>query len=316
MAPPPNKGPLPAAPPNPTPIGRWTFAIGIILIVIGIAIWIKSLLVDGQSPVTTTLAIIFGVGVGVVYSFIQIHQYVSAMSLTTPTWLKNLYGNTKLVKVIDYGIPVIAVAGLVVALVLPYPATSAWTTVAEGAAPICDGVNNTAWKVSDGLQSATGYRCLSTTHELEIIPSSTATLAEIDLEQVNGKSYSQARFDISIQVGFEAAQADSSTLAGLVVQTPQHGKGGYILAMNNTGYWELVDNNASRRASHGLVTTAHTFTIEVKVEQGDLYCVIENQQVCKIADTLNTSSGVIGLVVYGYNPPLPAVTFSNFSLSV
>lgn len=286
------------------------------MIAIGIAIWIKSLLVDSQSPVTTTLAIIFGVGVGVVYSFIQIHQYVSSMSLTTPGWLKNLYGNTKLVKMIDYGIPFIAVAGLVVALLLPYPATNTWTTIAEGAAPICDSMNNTVWKVSDGLQSATDYHCLSATHELEIAPSSTATLAEIDLEQVNGKNYSQARFDVSIQVRFEAAQTDPDTLAGLVVQTPQHGKGGYILAMNNTGYWELVDNNASRRASHGLVTTARTFTIEVKVEQGYLYCLIENQQVYKIADTLNTSSGVIGLVVYGYNPPLPAVTFSNFSLSV
>ena len=312
--PPPRKHPPPHSPP-PSPIGRWVFAAGIILIVIGSAIWIKSLVVDGQASLTTIMGIIFEATIAAIYAFVQIHQHLFPNSFagSSSSLFARLSSNTKLVKWVDYGIPVIAAIGIIVALTLPYPSNT-WATMIASAGPSCDGVNNTVWKIADGLQAAANYRCLSD-ESLEIAPKPAATIAELDLEQVNGGSYSQTRFDVAIQVTFEDSQPDANLLAGLVVQTPQHGTGGYILAMNNTGYWELVDNNANRRASHGLTTTATTFTVEVKVEQDYLYCLINGQQVYRYKDTLNSSSTVSGLIVYGYKPPLPAVTFSNFSLS-
>lgn len=184
--------------------------------------------------------------------------------------------------------------------------------VLQDFAPSCDTVSNPSWVIPDGVKSSTSVQC-SSVQGLEMVPSSTATLAELDLDRINGQLYSQTELDAKIRVTF-GNNPDSNTMAGLVVQTPQQGIGGYGLAINNLGYWELV-NNKNQRVASGNVTTPQTvFNLELKVEGERIYGRINGEQVLA-NDTSNPSEGAIGLIIYG-GKSLASVYFSNFELDL
>jgi hypothetical protein len=117
----------PADPPQPqqsqriTPMGRWILEAGVFLILIGAAIWIKSWLLNNQSPMATVMTILFGT-VGLIIAFVQVHYLFfpnSSGGHPTPAWLTSLYGNSRLVKSIDFGIPTIGIICIVGILLLP-----------------------------------------------------------------------------------------------------------------------------------------------------------------------------------------------------
>lgn len=191
-------------------------------------------------------------------------------------------------------------------------------------APWCetDSVNKSFWMIPESVKSSTSLQC-SNIYGLEIVPSSSASLAEFDLDQINGQPYSQTALDVKITLTF-GNTSDSNTMAGLVVQTPQQGTGGYGLAISNTGYWELVNNNKKREASGNITTPQTVYHLELKVDGGKIYGWINGEQVLAyndISDTPNTSKSAIGLIIFnrfqypdGSNPPLNSVYFSNFVL--
>lgn len=186
--------------------------------------------------------------------------------------------------------------------------------VLQDFAPSCDTVGNPSWVIPDGVKSSTSVQC-SSVQGLEMVPSSTATLAEFDLDRINGQPYNQTELDVKIAVSFRDIP-DSNTMAGLVVQTPQQGIGGYGLAISKTGYWELVNNNARRQASGNLTTPQTVYHLELKVDGGKIYGWINGEQVLPYDDTSNPSKGAIGLIIYGGHPPLASVYFSNFELDL
>jgi len=193
---------------------------------------------------------------------------------------------------------------------------STWTITLQDYAPGpgCYSAGNPTWVIPESMRSGTTIQC-PPGQGMVVIPLSTALLAEIDLDQVNGQIYSQSKLDVQVKVTFEHTGPDPGTLAGLAVQTPQHGVGGYFLAITNTGYWELGDSKGQRKANAGLATPRSIFIIRMKVQQGTLYGWIDGQQVFTYRDTLNPSPGAIALVVYG-RPPLSSVSFSDFLLKL
>ena len=179
-------------------------------------------------------------------------------------------------------------------------------------APSCDTVGNPSWVIPDGVKSSTSVQC--SVQGLEMVPSSTATLAEFDLNRINGQLYSQTELDAKIRVTF-GNKPDSNTMAGLVVQTPQQGIGGYGLAISNTGYWELVNNDKKREASGNITTPQTVYHLELKVDGGKIYGWINEKQVLTYNDTCNPSKGAVGLIIYG-GKSLASVYFSNFELDL
>lgn len=186
--------------------------------------------------------------------------------------------------------------------------------VLQDFAPSCDTVGNPSWVIPDGVRSSTSVQC-SSIQGLEMVPSSTATLAEFDLDRIDGKLYSQIELDTKIRVTF-GNKPNSNTMAGLVVQTPQQGIGGYGLAISSTGYWELVNNNTQRQANGHLSTPQTVFNLELKVEGNKIYGWINGEQILAYNDTSNPSKGAIGLIIYGDNSPLASVYFSDFELDL
>jgi hypothetical protein len=141
MASPPGQQPQsgqqpPASPPQPphqqesTPMMAWILAAGLFLIAlvaIAATIWIKSSLVNSQSPTATVIAILFAaIGVltsivGVLFS-VLLYFFPNGPWFKPPAWLISIYGNSRLVKFINFGIPIIGIIVIIGILVSPYPA--------------------------------------------------------------------------------------------------------------------------------------------------------------------------------------------------
>lgn len=189
---------------------------------------------------------------------------------------------------------------------------STWTTALEDFAPICDDVGNATWVVSGPVRANTVKDC-SNGSGVSLSTSSEQSGAEIDLDKVNGQNLNQLKFDVTVQITFPTTR-DANLFAGLVVQTPQQGPGGYTLVMNNTGYWKLFDNAGNKQASQGQTVSSHTFALEMRVQNDKLTAELNGRPILGsgYADALNSVGGAIGLVVVGTIQS--SVLFSNFAL--
>lgn len=205
--------------------------------------------------------------------------------------------------------------------IISHLSSHTWVTEFQDSAPWCanDSGHKPSWMIPD--KSSTSLLC-SSLDELEIVPSAHASLAEFDLDRIDGQSYQQNELDVKVTVNFGDKQ-DSNTMAGLAVQVPQLGTGGYGLVINNTGYWEFV-NNKQRVASGTIATHQTIYRLELKVDGGKLYGWINGgEPVWTADDTSNTSNSVIGLIIFnrfqksdGSYASLAPVCFTNFALSL
>ena len=189
-----------------------------------------------------------------------------------------------------------------------------WTTVLQDFAPSCDNSGNATWVIPQSIQDSTQKSCPG---QGLLMQATSVRGAELDLDRVNGQPYSQTKLDANVQLTFQTA-SDPNTLAGLLVQTPQQGNGGYFLGINNTGYWELIDNSGKIKASSGQANSGSSFTLDMKVQNGKLYGSINGQQVFAYDDNLAPSPGAVGLVTYsGDGQTIPnKVLFSEFKLQL
>jgi hypothetical protein len=99
-----------------TPMGRWILVAGVCLILIGASIWIRSWLLNSQSPIAAVMAILFGVG-GLIIAFVQTYFlfFPPKNSGVPPPLARPIspHGNSRLVKFIDFGIPVLGIIGVI-----------------------------------------------------------------------------------------------------------------------------------------------------------------------------------------------------------
>ncbi len=139
--------------------------------------------------------------------------------------------------------------------------------------------------------------------------------AEIDLENVNGSTYSQTMFKVQVKAKFPSSDGqiigDPSTLAYLIVQTsPGAVGGGYTFGLNNTGYWELksvgTKGNVIKESGSAQIDRSKRIQLEVTVQDNKLTSSINGQQIVEWDDSLNPSSAVVGLVAVWSLTSIPA----------
>ena len=143
--------------------------------------------------------------------------------------------------------------------------------------------------------------------------------AELDLDDVRGNTYNQAVFRVSVTITFQNP-TDTATMASLLVQTPQAQgvAGGYILALNPIGQWQLQDTKSATDipvVRHGIIPihSSQPTTITIEVINKILYASINNQWVIAYPDTLNESPAAVSFLVErpgkAHSSP---ILFSNF----
>ncbi|HEV8191666.1 MAG TPA: NBR1-Ig-like domain-containing protein [Ktedonobacterales bacterium] len=191
---------------------------------------------------------------------------------------------------------------------------SPWTAWYEVQRPSCDDpaawTNTNQAAVSDCTRS----------DGLALSQSSDATSAELDLTAPNGQQgYDLSRTRVRTQAAFLNA-GNTNVWAALVVQTPQDGTcGGFLLAINAAGLWKLQQTSSDctiSTISSGQVTLdPASFTMQVLLQNGQLAANIDGQSVVpRIADTLSSSSGIVGLMEQSPQATTSAVVYSDFAI--
>lgn len=205
------------------------------------------------------------------------------------------------------------------------PVTHQWATALQEFAPAC-GTNdnssgNATWQDDSTTLNQTKFAPVSCSASgLSMQRTNTNQLgAEEDLDQLNGGVYSQTQFRAQVTVQFQTNLDDANTTAGLIVQTPISGTGGFLFDLNNTGYWELKQVQASSEPviDNGSVSINlnQTIILEVDVQNGVLSGSINGQNVVTYNDTLDASSTIAGLVVEWNTTNAEApVRFTDFKL--
>ena len=167
---------------------------------------------------------------------------------------------------------------------------------------------------------------------LLIQQTSKSLYAEVDLLQVDGKSYDQTNFSTQAQLTFINPNdpANPATLAGLLVQSPAPTAlaGGFTFLVNTSGQWQLRqwdEGNASSASEHILeskyiaLDPHRPIALQVRVQHGMLYGYINGSLVVSYRDDLPKPNESwprqIGLVVERYlHAPSSQVLFSHFAL--
>ena len=109
-------------------------------------------------------------------------------------------------------------------------------------------------------------------------------------------------------------------MASLLVQTPQAQgvAGGYILALNPIGQWQLQDTKSATDipvVRHGIIPihSSQPITITIEVINKTLYASINDHWVIAYPDTLNASPAAVSFLVErpgeAHSSP---ILFSNF----
>ena len=203
----------------------------------------------------------------------------------------------------------------------PPPPPHTWTQALQKFDPGC---NDNSWKVPS--QDNSEFSCPGT--GLLVQQTKQQGGAEVDLEQVNGTSYSQTTFRVQVQVRFQSSNgqstSDPNTVAELLVQTPPtlDTYGGYVFGLNDTGFWQLKSvpsQGADVVVASGSmqVDTSKPIKLEVDVQNNQVTGFINGQQVVQQSDTLNPSPGVIGLVVEWSTTNITTqVLFNDFELDL
>jgi hypothetical protein len=190
---------------------------------------------------------------------------------------------------------------------------SPWTTWYAVQRPSCD--DPTVWTKTDQVAND-----CTRGDGLALSQTSATTRAEVDLTTPNGQaSYDLTTVRIRTQAAFLDA-SDTNLWAALVVQASQDGAcGGFIFAVNTTGQWKLqqrsTDCAASTIASGQATLDPAGFELFVVVQQGQLTAGINGQAVAPgITDTVNSPSGLVGLMAESTQTPSSAVMYRNFAL--
>ena len=150
---------------------------------------------------------------------------------------------------------------------------------------------------------------------------SPTTYGEMDLVEINGKSYNQSDFRAQVQVAF-STPGDTTTWAAILVQTPAAAgvPGGYIFTLSPDGHWELqyvASDKTIPIEAQGLVTIdPHAPAImTVIVLNDELYASIDGTEVTSHIDDLGAIPNDIGLIVERQNAaPSSLVQFSDLEL--
>jgi hypothetical protein len=254
-----------------------------------------------DSSVLNTILIVLGAFIAVAGAIGSLANFIIDIKKNPHKW--KIVGPTALLVLVGVGILWYAINATIQA--------DEWTLLLQDAAPSCD-PSNGVWITPDKVVPLTYVQC--PTGALLMTAPPNRIPAEVDLERVKGQTYSQAKLDAQVTLIFSRGiQEDYHTMAGLLVQTPQQGIGGYGLWINSTGYWELRDGSGHLKAN-GRETPSANFILELKVFQGQLYGSINNKQVFVYSDPLNPSSGAIALIANG-NISGSTILFDNFKLS-
>jgi hypothetical protein len=191
-----------------------------------------------------------------------------------------------------------------------------WVSILKQTAPNCNNSSGAEWYLHSG---GTRYTCHSSGGVMEQTTSS--YYAEMDLMKVKGSSYNQTNFRVQDDIAFQNPN-DTSTWAALTVQSPADISipGGYIFTLSPSGacvLQQVVSSQSIPTVGQASVNIDPRRIVQmmVVVQNGVLYAYINGKQVITIADNLNTSPSVVGLMVERQNAaPSSLVEFSNFEL--
>lgn len=153
--------------------------------------------------------------------------------------------------------------------------------------------------------------------------------AELDLNQVNGRSYNQKTFRVQVQVIF-LNPTDVTTGAALIVQTPTRpvSAGGYMFVLNSVGQWKLLYVMEATRTptlEKGFMSIEPNLptTLSISVRENIITGSINNSQAVNYNVNYEPLFGAaVGLMVIRprilqpYGMPSSPVIFSNFQLDM
>ncbi len=144
--------------------------------------------------------------------------------------------------------------------------------------------------------------------------------AEVDLDTPNGtQNYNQTLFRWGAQAAL-LNPGDTSVWATLIVQTPQDANqyGGFMLAVNSQGAWRLQQilsaTNIPTVGGGQVALNPGQFTLQLRVENGTLYALINGQKVAQLLESLNPQPGAVGLLEESDHPTSSAILWSNVDL--
>jgi hypothetical protein len=145
--------------------------------------------------------------------------------------------------------------------------------------------------------------------------------ADIELAEVNHRTYNQTTFRVQVDMTFQNPTA-TANFAGILVQTPaQTGvAGGYIFLLDSLGQWQLqsvVTGTTIPIVEQGNVQIHpdQPTTIAVAVQSGELVGYINQAPVVWYNDTLNPLPGRVDLEVQEVAPS-SLIFFSDFELDI
>lgn len=199
----------------------------------------------------------------------------------------------------------------------PVCCSSTLKTILQQSAPDCQNPPGVVWDIPGPDTTAT--EC--TESGLQVQQTSHTNFAELDLDQVQSASYNQTEFAVQVDVTFPVPR-DTLTHAGMIVQTPKAAdqNGGYIFIVNSQGQWELqrVDTSTSLTpvASGNLnLHGSATITLRIYMHAKQLIPSIKGAPLPSVADELDQSPSVVGLMVENAAGSSSPVVFSDFVLS-
>jgi DNA-binding XRE family transcriptional regulator len=178
------------------------------------------------------------------------------------------------------------------------PPPKMWTTLLQEPIPGCHNPDGTVWRTP---LPGTAFFCGN--NGLLMQQTLPNYYAELDLDDVKGNTYNQSIFRVSVNITFQNP-TDTATWASLLVQTPQAEgvAGGYILALNSTGQWQLQDTKSAtnipivRQGSLSIHSSEPTM-ITIVVINKTFYAAINNHWVIDYPDTLNKSPAAVSFLV-------------------
>ncbi len=191
-----------------------------------------------------------------------------------------------------------------------------WHQIRREAAPTCQKERGVVWYVHIRGTSISCQRSGLLMQQISHF------YAEVDLVQVNDRTYSQSTFRTHVQVTFPNP-GDGMTFAALLVQTPTavNAIGGYIFALNPAGGWQLQSVESATalavvKEGNVPINPSQPSTLTVEVRNGMLHAAVNNQWVVASTDQLQPSPGAVGLMVErtGQSSSSP-ILFSNFELN-